>query len=166
MFQCSDNHLVVRSDDKQKDHFKLYEIRLGFSEVFIESTFTFKQVALRVDGYGYDYETRNVILLLTNKKKTGRVNMMQISSIDSQKTPLWLGKVTNKELIGRIKSNLFTFINGHIYFNNRVIKCRYDLLEKKGLKELEEDQVFDYFEEILLLEQGELVKMGMPLSSQ
>lgn len=78
--------------------------------------------------------------------------MIQINSVDSQKTPLWLGKVTNKELIGRIKSNLFTFINGHLYFNNRVIKCRYDLLEKKGLKELDEDQVFDYFENILLLE--------------
>lgn len=92
--------------------------------------------------------------------------MIQISNVESQKTPLWLGKVTNQELIGRIKSGLFNFINGHIYFNNRVIKCRYDLLEKKGLKELEEDQVFDYFENILLLNEGELVKQGMPLSSQ
>lgn len=51
----SDDHLVVRTDDKQKDHFKLFDVRLGFSEVFIEPTFTFKQVTLKVQGYCYDY---------------------------------------------------------------------------------------------------------------
>jgi hypothetical protein len=31
-------------------------------------------------------------------------------------------------LIGRLKSGLYTFNDGHIYYNNSVIKIRYDLI--------------------------------------
>ena len=80
------------------------------------------------------------MLLLTSMKKTGRYNSIQISDIDdTSKSALWKGKVKNEELIGRIKSGLFIFIDGHLYYNNNVIKCRYDLLYQKGIKELEED---------------------------
>jgi hypothetical protein len=37
-------------------------------------------------------------------------------------------RLTNEELIGRLLSGLYTFVDGHIYFNNNVIKIRYDLL--------------------------------------
>lgn len=36
--------------------------------------------------------------------------------------------IKDKELIGRLLSGLYTFVDGHIYFNNNVIKIRYDLL--------------------------------------
>lgn len=36
----------------------------------------------------------------------------------------------NKELVGRLKSGLYTFVQGHIYYKNNVIKIRYDLIEK------------------------------------
>jgi hypothetical protein len=141
----SDDHFVVRADEAEKDAFKLMDVQMSFSEYQIEPAFTYKQTAMKVTGYAYDFHKRNILLLLTSKKKTGRVNVVQIHDLDDSKIPLWKGKVTNEELIGRIKSNLFNFINGHIYYNNNVIKCRYDLLEKKGLKDLVEDQVFDYF---------------------
>jgi hypothetical protein len=38
--------------------------------------------------------------------------------------------IKNKEIIGRLKSNLYNFVEGHIYFRNKVIKIRYDLLER------------------------------------
>ena len=37
-------------------------------------------------------------------------------------------EITNTELIGRLLSGLYTFVDGHIYYNNNVIKIRYDLL--------------------------------------
>ena len=72
----------------------------------------------------------------------------------------------NKELIGRLKSNLYTLVDGHIYYNNKVIKIRYDLLKKKNLKDLEEHEVFDYYENILNLAPKETVKTKMPFCSR
>lgn len=41
-------------------------------------------------------------------------------------------------------------MGGHIYYNNKVIKIRYDLLEnnKKG-EQLKEYHVFDYYDNVL-----------------
>ena len=36
--------------------------------------------------------------------------------------------ITDTLLIGRLKSGLFTFADGHIYFHNNAIKIRYDLI--------------------------------------
>ena len=36
--------------------------------------------------------------------------------------------INNPTLIGRLKSGLYTFVDGHIYYNNDVIKIRYDLI--------------------------------------
>ena len=38
--------------------------------------------------------------------------------------------IKNEKLIGRLASGMYTFVDGHIYFSNKVIKIRYDLLEK------------------------------------
>lgn len=36
--------------------------------------------------------------------------------------------IKTREIIGRLKSNLYNFTEGHIYYNNKVIKIRYDLI--------------------------------------
>lgn len=41
------------------------------------------------------------------------------------------------------------FVDGHIYFNNNVIKIRIDLLKKNNVKELKDEEVFDFYEKIL-----------------
>jgi len=38
-------------------------------------------------------------------------------------------RIKNPEIIGRLKTNLYNFVGGHIYYNNKVIKIRYDLLD-------------------------------------
>ena len=43
----------------------------------------------------------------------------------------------NEELIGRLVSMLFCFIDGHLYYNDKVIKIRFDLL-------LDQKDVMDY----------------------
>ena len=59
--------------------------------------------------------------------------------------------VEDVELIGRLTSMLYCFVDGHIYYNNSVIKIRYDLLKGKnaGIKDHGEYEVFDYYTDIL-----------------
>lgn len=59
---------------------------------------------------------------------------MKIYDLENEKL-LWNGKLNaNKtkilELIGRMKSGLYMFTDGHLYFNNCVIKVRIDLLNQ------------------------------------
>jgi len=56
-------------------------------------------------------------------------------------------------------------VDGHIYFNNNVIKIRYDLMEQKNSHVLLEDEIFDYYTDIFQLKPGERVKSGTPLDS-
>ena len=35
----------------------------------------------------------------------------------------------DSRLIGRLRSGLFDIVDGHVYFNNNVIKIRYDLIK-------------------------------------
>ena len=45
---------------------------------------------------------------------------------------------------------LFSFVDGHIYYNNNLIKLRLDLLEQDDIiEELEESDIFDYYRGII-----------------
>jgi hypothetical protein len=73
-------------------------------------------------------------------------------------------KVKNKELVGRLKSGLFFLVNGHMYYNNNIIKIRYDLLRGGAIKEWKEIEIFDYYEDNINLETNERVLANMPVS--
>ena len=36
--------------------------------------------------------------------------------------------ITDKELVGRLKNMRYLFVDGHIYYSNKIIKLRYDIL--------------------------------------
>ena len=59
--------------------------------------------------------------------------------------------VGDEEILGRIKSGLFKLIDGHIYFGNKVIKIRYDLIQQGGgdTIHLNEFHIFDKYENLL-----------------
>ena len=74
--------------------------------------------------------------------------------------------IKNPEIIGRLKSNLYTFTEGHIYFNNKVIKIRYDLLETQKGGEIKENQLFDHYYDIIKFDHNkDYVESGMPLQT-
>ena len=60
-------------------------------------------------------------------------------------------EVKSPELIGRLKSNLYNFVGGHIYYGNNVIKARYDILKNLRGSEIREDLLFDEYYNILRL---------------
>ena len=54
-------------------------------------------------------------------------------------------ELTNEHFIGRLKSGLCTVINGHIYFNNNLVKIRYDLISSNKNYKFNESQIFDFY---------------------
>ena len=60
--------------------------------------------------------------------KNRRDKFITIFDLDTE-TLIVRISIKNKEIIGRLKSNLYNLVEGHIYYNNKVIKIRYDLLE-------------------------------------
>lgn len=89
---------------------------------------------------------------MTSPKKKGvKTFSVKIYDVENEKI-LWNNRVQNPELIGRLKTGLFLLTDGHLYYNNKVIKIRYDLINKKNAKELAEHEAFDYFENILELD--------------
>lgn len=71
-------------------------------------------------------------------------------------------QVTSPELIGRLKSNLYNLVGGHIYYNNNVIKIRYDMIDESE-ETLPENQVFDNYADVLTLRENDYVQTGTPM---
>ena len=69
------------------------------------------------------------------------------------------------ELIGRLLSGLYTFVDGHIYYNNNVIKIRYDLLTGQPGSSLQEGTLFDKYIDLFPLESNLRVRSNTPIDS-
>ena len=100
-------------------------------------------------NFGVD-NTRKRIIILTGIKnsKNKRDKFVTIYDLETEKV-LYNLMVNNREIIGRLKSNLYNFVEGHIYYGNKVIKVRYDLLEKMKGQTIKENQFFDYYTDII-----------------
>ena len=67
---------------------------------------------------------------------------------EATKTIIYEIILTNLDLIGRLKSGLFTFVGDHLYFDDDVIKIRSDLIQSIDSKTYREDQIFDSYVDI------------------
>lgn len=56
----------------------------------------------------------------------------------------------NKDSIGRFRSGIFEVVDGHVYFNNTVIKLRYELINSKN--HYNENQIFNTYDDIFDIE--------------
>lgn len=167
LYRLDDNTIIVRDDFKlnEVDNFQLRQIEVEFSQYSVDRLYYEKQLTDTIKSFGFDYHSKILILMKAPKRRGQKVKQVKIYDLENEKL-LWNAQVRNKELIGRLKSNLYTLVDGHIYYNNKVIKIRYDLLKKKNLKDLEEHEVFDYYENILSLDPKETVKTKMPFCSR
>ena len=74
-------------------------------------------------------------------------------------------EIKNSALEGILKSNIYTLVNGHIYYNNNVFKIRYDLINDDTLRNLTNEEVFNSYENILELKNDQQIKMDTPVDS-
>lgn len=96
------------------------------------------------------------------RKKNGKT--LSLIDLKDENKKLYEARVFDRNLIGRLKTNLFKFIDGHIYFNDQIIKIRYDLLKnQKSARDLSEYEVMDYYDDILNLSSGKKVQIKFPI---
>jgi hypothetical protein len=63
-----------------------------------------------------------------------------------------------------LKSNLYIFVEGHIYYGNKVIKIRYDLIRDQ--KYLDENKIFNHYKKILPITNDNYhIQSGLPLQT-
>ena len=74
-------------------------------------------------------------------------------------------RIQSEQLIGRLLSGLYTFVDGHIYYNNNVIKIRYDLMTSKTAHKYTEEELFDSYFDIFKLGDSLKVRSNTPLDS-
>lgn len=106
-------------------------------------------------NFGVD-NTNNRLLILTGIKnqKDKRDKFITLYDFNLEKV-IFNMQILNVNTIGRLKSNLYNFVGGHIYYNNKVIKIRYDLLERVTGEPLKENEVFDHYKKVLDIEINE-----------
>ena len=128
------------------------------------STARDKIIALLID------QITNMILFVTQTKQItteSDITIVKLKLFDlNQNIQVFEIELTNQYFIGRLISGLCTLINGHIYFNNNLIKIRYDLIDSKQITyRIDEEQIFDFYTGIFELKPGIQIRSKTPLKS-
>ena len=67
--------------------------------------------------------------------------------------------------MGILKSGLYTYVQGHIYYNNNVIKIRFDLLGSNGGQNPKVNEIFDNYMNMIPLKEGMRMQSNCPIDS-
>lgn len=106
--------------------------------------------------------------LLMNVKDVGQKNQksrqLKVYDLIKQKEQTST-TVVDPKIIGRFTSGLFILVDGHFYFNNEVIKVRYDQIRKAKFKQVDQITLFDHYDNILDLKANEQIQANYPILS-
>lgn len=142
------------TDSKGKPLYKIHQIAIDISTFEVQTIYETDELLYEVINYGFD-EVEKVIVFLKQDKSKNKSKPKYFVTIvdildDDQIKVLFNERITQPRVIGRLKSGMYMIVNGHIYFNNEVIKIRYDLLKQENsTKEYRETQIFDIYKDIL-----------------
>ena len=129
---------TIKFNTKLVQHSSIKMLECQFSSFRILDVYQDKDNRAEILNFGVD-NSQNRLLVLTGikNKKEKRDKFVTIYDMTSSQV-IYTMQIFSKELVGRLKSSLYTFAGGHIYYNNQVIKIRYDLLQNNtGTKYLE-----------------------------
>ncbi len=119
--------------------------------------------AATIKAHAIDYKKKSLVIMYkANKSSIIHKNKFKIYDLEKQMSLLSVS-VTDPDIIGRFKSGLFTFVDGHMYFGNSVIKLRHDLIERNQTVQLKQNNVFDKYDDLLDLKQTERVHSKNPI---
>ena len=121
-----------------------------------------------IKTFGYDRVGQKIVMLLKadahSQKLDGVVYTFQILDLATLKIELSI-EIKNETLIGRLLSGLYTLLNGHLYYNNNVIKIRYDLVASANSYRYSEGDFFDYYFNIFELDDDIRILSSTPLDA-
>ena len=93
-----------------------------------------------------DAEANKIVIFSRKTDDRGasleRKNIVKILCYDHNKI-IHESRVSSPELVGRLKTGLYTLSNGHIFYNNNCIKIRYDILDSNQGHMLSETEIMD-----------------------
>ena len=148
---------------KEIDNFRIVKLEVLFD------SFTLTIVLDRyqdpndyINSFSYDYQANTLILMHVIKLANESKRKLRLYNIETGRE-FFFQQIKNINLIGRIKTQIYILLDGHIYYKNKVCKIRYDLM-KRNSGSIEED-VFDYYDDILDLKKGEAVTTLFPFVS-
>jgi hypothetical protein len=138
--------------DREVEHSHIYMIECLFGSYKKNRVYFDSDPRAEILNYGVDNSKRRLMILtgIKNDSHHKRDKYITFYDLDNSKK-LCCFLVTDREIIGRLKSNLYNFVEGHIYYNNKVIKVRYDLIEKNQ-GELRQEEIFDHYSNVIMLE--------------
>jgi hypothetical protein len=114
------------------------------SEMYIE------QDKIKVIEFFYDMDNKMLFLISPNGPDSMRFKIVDTA----KKEQVANFRVFDQNIIGNILSRNYTVIGGFIYFNNKVIKIRYDKIKERKSEILTSSQAFDLYDKILDLKKG------------
>jgi hypothetical protein len=141
-------------------------VEASFGNYKVTEIYEDKDQRAEILNFGVD-NTKNRLMILTGIKnrKGKRDKYLSIYCLKKEKLVINM-LVESAELIGRLKSNLYNFVGGHIYYNNNVIKIRYDLFDSNSVEDtFPENHVFDNYTNVLTLQENDYVQPGTPLQT-
>lgn len=110
-------------------HSEIYMIECLFGSYKKTKVYFDNDMRAEILNFGIDNSMKR-LMILTGIKNSQNKRDKFITFYDLERSKkLHTIFVTDPEIIGRLKSNLYNFVEGHIYYNNKVIKVRYDLIE-------------------------------------
>jgi len=128
-YYMTTNKITVGKKEVLHSSIKLLEA--SFGNYMVTDIYEDKDQRAEILNFGVDNtEKRLMILTGIKNRKNKRDKFIAIYCLKSEKVLMKM-MVKNPDLIGRLKSNFYNLVGGHIYFNNNVIKIRYDLIDKQ-----------------------------------
>lgn len=132
-----------------------------------------ESVEEQIRTMNYDASSEKIALLIRSGSKPDehsdvdrRVFRLKLFDLKTSTVQINI-LLTKPEIIGIMTSGYYTFVNGHIYHNNHVIKMRYDLLEANHQlhENLAQDEFFDLYENVFSLRPGCRISSASLLNS-
>lgn len=155
----------MKSGKRRVIHSQIKLVQAQFGTYKVSDIYEDKDARAEILNFGVDNTNKRLLILTGIKNRKGkRDKFITLYSFNREKI-IFSMQIKNAEIIGRLKSNLYNFVGGHIYFNNNVIKIRYDLLEHASAESLPENQVFDHYTDVLSLQTNDFVQTGTPLQT-
>jgi hypothetical protein len=138
-------------NDREVEHSKVQMIDCLYGSYKINPIYEDIDQRAEILNYGVDNTRRRLIVLTGIKNNHNkRDKFFSIYDIDTEKVIYQL-QIKDREIIGRLKSNLYNFTEGHIYYNNKVIKIRYDIIKSRAGGEIKESELFDHYDNVINL---------------
>mgnify|MGYP001401189499 CR=1 FL=1 len=119
---------------------RVFKVQVNYSTFSITPAYTELSESYKIMCVEYDAAKHNLMILTKIKEVSDSVlkTVYTFKLFDLYTDSILIElNLENQNLIGRLKSGLFSFIDGHIYFSNDLIKIRYDLIysKQKNIKE-------------------------------